>query len=390
VLPSTLVLAVLSVHLGRRALFDDVERVAVSRGRRARSFPDDPDDALDRREHLLARAALLRVAPLPSSMSSVSAATTTQAMTLSALLSSSSSRGLLHLARSIDRAARGEPLDAYTGFLPPTVLPMAGLDGAPIPAWIVAELLTDPAKVLFRRLLGATPAPWLVPRFSPLDRRAIEDTELALSRRLTLPPGGTEQQARDALTTQLRQALADAHGVDDVDDPALAHAIALAVRHAAERAALTRAFWQEPPLHDEVVPLGHAWPWQLTSLPGRRLVLGEGDAARQTLVGLVDTVEPRAFARKETALALSAMALRHAGRGCEAIAVLDRAKRSPAVTLDQVEAIWAPALSRATAAAQAGLWSLSGSSFGLAAERGRDDDDDAAAATTGTPSGDDA
>lgn len=362
VLPSTLLLDVLSVRLGRRARFADIDAHAVARGRRARSFPDAAADAIDGREHLLVRAAALR-ATSPSLTSP----------TLMALLSAPTSRGLLQLARSLDRVARGGALDAFTGAIPVELLPMPGLDGSPIPARLLHDLVVDPAKVLFQVLLRAWPAPRLMPWRPPLHRDAVVARARDAARDLALPPGATDAQAVAALEAQL-EALLDAQRSDD--DELLRHARRVGHDEAVAFASQALAWWQQPTLRNDVVALDDAWPWRLTQLVGRSVVVGGGKAATPALVGLVEKVEPQSFWRKEGALALSALALRHAGRGVEAVAVMDRRRQSGAIDLDLVDAAWRDAIAQATARAQAGRFPVSSSPisslrrYGLAAERG--------------------
>jgi hypothetical protein len=372
VLPSTLLLDVLSVRLGRRARFADVDDLAAPRGRRARSFPDHAHDAIDGREHLLVRAAALRTDTAATSA------------TLPALLSAPTSRGLLQLARSLDRVARGGAPDAFTGAIPIDVLAMPGLDGTPIPARLLSDLVTDPAKVLYRVLLRAWPPPRLSPWHPPLHDDDVAARALAAARALVLPPGATPAQAEAALTAILMEGLAAQHALGVGDDEQLAHATRLAHAEAQARAALARRWWQEAPRRDDVVALDAAGPWQLTQLPGRVVVDGDGDGARATLVDIVAKVEARSFWKKEGALALAALALRHAGRGVEAMAVMDQKTWSKAVDLDAVDGQWRSAVVKATARAQTGQWSLGGSKLGLGLERGAVDDDDAG----GAPGGD--
>jgi hypothetical protein len=365
-LPSTLLLDVLSVRLGRRARFADIDAHAVARGRRARSFPDHADDAIDGREHLLVRAAALRGTP-PSSTSP----------TLGALLSAPTSRGLLQLARSLDRVAHGGTLDAFTGAIPVALLPMPGLDGSPIPARLLYDLVVDPAKVLFQVLLRARPVPRLKPWRPPLHTDAIVARARDAARALTLPAGATDAQAVAALEARL-EALLDAQLVipAGADDELLRHARRVGHDEAVAFASQALAWWQQPPLRDEVVALDDAWPWRLTQLVGRALVVGGGKAATPTLVGLVEKVEPQSFWRKEGPLALSALALRHAGRGVEAVAVMDRSRQGKPAPLDAVDGFWRGAVAKATVRARAGQFPVSSSPisslrrYGLAAELG--------------------
>lgn len=364
VLPSTLLLDVLSIRLGRRARFADVDDLAVVRGRRARSFPDHPDDAIDGREHLLVRAASLRAGVDPASTSM-----------LQALLAAPTSRGLLQLARSLDRVARGGAPDAFTGAIPVDVLAMPGLDGTPIPARLLHELVADPAKVLHRVLLRAWPPPRLSPWHPPLNDDDVAERALAAARALVLPPGATPAQAEAALTAVLVQALEARRALGVGDDEQLAHAMRLAGAEASARAALARLWWQEAPRRDEVVGLDPAWPWQLTQLPGRVVTVGGGDQTRATLVDVVAEVQARSFWKKEGGLALAALALRHAGRGVEAVAAMDDATQSKAIDLDTVDGHWREPVANATARARAGLWPLGGSTLGLGLERGAVVDD---------------
>ncbi len=142
--PSPLVLDALGVLLGRRASSKDLRAAASAPPARVR-----PDRALDRSEHELAR-----VTADPAEAAPALAAVAWRSFAL---------------YRSPARLAAGVR-DAWSGKVPPDLVPVPGLDGAPISARRLATLIADPARYFFEDMLGAwaaRPLPDAPP--SPLD-----------------------------------------------------------------------------------------------------------------------------------------------------------------------------------------------------------------------------
>jgi hypothetical protein len=142
--PSPLVLDALGALLGRRASSKDLRAAASAPPPRAR-----PDRALDRSEHEVAGVASDPAAAAP------------------ALAAVAWRSFALHRSRA--RLAAGVR-DAWSGRVPPDLVPVPGLDGAPISARRLAILIADPARYFFEDVLGAwaaRPLPDAPP--SPLD-----------------------------------------------------------------------------------------------------------------------------------------------------------------------------------------------------------------------------
>lgn len=352
-LPSTLVLEALAPRLGRRARFSDVEELAVRRGRRARSWPDTIEEALDAREYLVVRAAAL-----------TKSTATAQSPALVALVSHPSSRGLLQLARSIDRVSRGAALDAWTGAVSPTLLTMPGLDGAPIPVSWLAQLVSEPGEAFLMRLLRAWPSARLSAWREPFSRKAIQQRLLELATTQTLAPGSTAHAAENALVKTLLAELQTAAAMSGTSPEDLQHAQAMAMREGAEIAEHTTTWMQTAPLADTPVRVDGELPWHITQLPGRMMTIED----QRALVMLVDEIRPKKFVADNLVLGLAGLALRTANHGVEAIGAIAPPKPMKKATLHEVDDEWFSKVKDATARAAAGLWPV-GASLALAGEK---------------------
>ena len=158
-LPSALMLEIASALEGARVPFQVLTERLLIRGRRSRPVPA-LEHALDPAERRIARAACAPHAPRHP------------------LLAGPTTWRLLRLHRAIDALYAGGPPDAWTGLVDPSLLPLAALEGEPLDATELADLVLDPSGFFQRRLLGIRRARPLQqgPRisWSALRRRAVE------------------------------------------------------------------------------------------------------------------------------------------------------------------------------------------------------------------------
>ncbi len=356
-LASSFVLDVLTSRLGRRARFGDLDTIAVRRGRRSQSWPADDSDALDLAEHLVVRAA---------------ASTSTQAPALTALTSHPSARGVLQLHRSIDTVRQGGAVDAHTGLVPPSLLPMTGLDGEVISVSLLAQLLSAPADVLFARLLRAQSPPWLSSWRDPLATSTLRnrlhrqtlETQLAVD-------GVLDDELVPALIDELT-ALAGlgAFGADDIE------LVRRAIAEGAATLGSSAGSWCKAPIEARPgLVVDSALPWRVDHLVGRQQAWGDHHA----LALLVEKLRPKCIVDDQAALVLSALALVNAGAPIDGVAAFTTAKRSALVRLDSdvVEEL-RNRLIATTGFVGLGQWPVSWSKrFALSNERrGGDVDDD--------------
>jgi len=158
-LPSALLLEIASALEGARVPFQILAERLLIRGHRSRPAPA-PEDALDPAERRIASAA------------------SDPEGTLDALLADPTTWRLLRLHRAIDALYAGGPPDAWTGLVDPSLLPLAALEGEPLDAVELADLVLDPSGFFQRRVLGLRRARALRqgPRISwhTLRQRAVE------------------------------------------------------------------------------------------------------------------------------------------------------------------------------------------------------------------------
>ena len=183
----------------------DEERVGPSElvarmlkvGRRSRSWPHDPLSSLGSLELLLAR---LHGADHAASESA-----------LDALVDHALARRLVRAewaAGLIERGASDDSLRAHAGFVEPAILACAGLDGTPMKARELLELLDKPEQFLLRRMLGAWRAPILRDGWDPIAAWWVDRTLLEESR--------TVFERLDDARLRLRQAF-DARALTELD-----------------------------------------------------------------------------------------------------------------------------------------------------------------------------
>jgi hypothetical protein len=352
-LPSSFVLETLSALHGTRARFSDIEASSVRRGRRAHAWPDNVDDAIDVGEHLVVRSA----------QASASASASTSSSPLVALSSHPNSRGVLQLHRSMDAVARGGDLDAWTGLVSPSVLPMTGLDGTPVSVSVLASLMAGAADVLFG-LLGARSPRWLTTWGDPaaastLHRRMIE---LAKQTHLKKKKPGLQ----DVLQPKLLGELDELATLGAIDDDALdvARPIVATTTHALQEAA--SEWCAAPPMHRDPIPVDSGLPWRITNLVGRQLTWADDALA---LVQVASTFRAQNFYKDDPTLALCALALCEQGVALDGVAMLSPDASSKLVNMDKLQDCLS-GLRAVTAQVQAGQWSMRTTKrFSLASER---------------------
>ena len=151
-LPSAHLLSVTSVMTGCRVGFAELGKHLVRVGTRARSFPDDPVDAIDTLELAVCRARRNPVAALAD------------------LAARAQSRRLLGFQRALDS---DEPTP-WTGRVSPGLLAVTGIhDDEHLPARQLPTLLHDPGKFFYRCVLGVWPLRRLRERWDPTERDTL-------------------------------------------------------------------------------------------------------------------------------------------------------------------------------------------------------------------------
>lgn len=171
-LPGSLVLDVASVLLGRRARYRDLGDLTQRFGSRARPWPDDPARAVGVLEHRVAQTVGER------------------ADGLRRLAGHPTGRRLLGLHRALD----GDEPTPWTGLIVPTVLPVPGLDGDPLPAKALAKLLRNPGAFLVDEMLGVRRPSRLYATSDPMGP-AVQRKQLLVALEQALDDGGPLPEA---------------------------------------------------------------------------------------------------------------------------------------------------------------------------------------------------
>ena len=150
--PSVFMLEVMSTLLGRRASYADLDEQRVRVGSRARPWPREAARALSPLEHRVAtvvsdpRRGLCRIAASPST------------------------RGLLGLHRGLE----SDDPTPWTGRMPPTLIDVPGLDGAPLEPRKITKFIVSPGAYLVEEVLGIRSPVRLYDRSDPL-RPSFQD-----------------------------------------------------------------------------------------------------------------------------------------------------------------------------------------------------------------------
>lgn len=347
-LPSPFALDALAAVLGRRAQFGDLEPRAghacvVVSGTRARTWPADPNDSVGALEHLVAR---LSIDGTPA---------------LHALASHATSRALLQLQRSIDKARAGT-LDPWTGVVPPDVLPIPGVDGTPVALRLLVQLAADPGTFFFRTLLQTQKPPRLVPWGGPLDRPTLAALLLDIAQDAVVPTG----DVGEALAASVMAKLEEQRALGAFTDPALQQAQpmvqAIARAAAQEIEAFSRAQIPAGPL-----TLDDALPWRTEDTAGRVVALPDGPA----LVGIDRKIERQTMKPPDCPdLVLTAVGFVRAGMETNELRVLTPDGKEAVGSLAVLRDEALDKLRHATEAARAGRYAIGGAEdFRLRAER---------------------
>jgi hypothetical protein len=342
-LASPFVLDVASALHGRRVGYEALTPLLVRRGSRSRAFADDPASALDRAEHLVVRAAA------------------GDSGAIVALASHTHARGLLQLHRSMARVANGEPVDAWTGLVSPTVASLAGLDGAPVSVRTLVDLIKVPGDVALRQLLRAFPLKRLSPGSGLLQPRHLAGLVEIAARQLVTSTADVDAVTAAliaAVWPELHNDLARGAFSDDALERARPR-VALLAGQLAERLPM---WWQgsSSSSSSSSLVVDPELPWRLAGPPGRLVDDGDGGF---TVVELQRSIRVRSAAAFAPDTAIATVAAAHAHDAVTGMLVVEQGSgKVGRSTLEEARAVL-PFLAMATADARRGHFSLARSTM---------------------------
>ncbi|MDX9719899.1 MAG: hypothetical protein RBU37_04065 [Myxococcota bacterium] len=359
-------LEVASTLLGHRASFSDLQGLASSVGSRAQVLPA-PEDALGALEQRAAEA--MRLCELVRPLDSAQAAQVEAldaAKVLDTLARHRWARLLLQLHLSLHaHTFDGAVPDAWTGLVSPELLRAPGLDGEPISAAQLAQLVRAPEEVFFRTLLRAFPAtrfyessglqPQSMSRF-------VRCAEAAFHAHALDPQGLSLVEAFDqAVEKELGESLRWA----DASDKSVGEYERMAQRQRFE------VLLDQPTCPTALVPavLSESTPVS-SKLPFR--IIGATDSREGDVVVAIRTAsrvrKGDALLLEHLALAVQAMALRKTGAAIERVKVVCPGAEAR-LELAQMAPTLFSMLQLAHRRAALGWWSAPPIAFRLGAER---------------------
>lgn len=345
--PGRLLLDVAGVLLGRRARYEDLHRLMIPAGRRARSTPAAPADAIGAVEHLLARIQADPAAQLPY------------------LAAHPIAWRLLRLQRSVDRFCRslaeGTPyLDEWTGRITPAAVRCAISGDGPGSVARFSEATLRPGSFFFKRILRAWPAPRLRRRYDPAEKYTLRRTvRRALLDAITA--GGDLSSAFDqAWEDRLTEALLDQ---PELEPALLKIARALGRRMFAQLADLHPDLADAAMVEVPATSIHDLIPWDVEA--GQLVVAGD------VAIEMVDQAIKRKKVQADDgfALALLGLGLKRAGVGITSAERIDVDGKRTTGDLTTIQEEVLGLARRAHARARLGFWPIFGAgAFTLAAE----------------------
>lgn len=360
-LPSSLALEALSALLGRRARYGDLPRVALRAGSRARSYPEASGDAVGRLEHLISRVAAESRALGAEGSGGAAPRAVAERPATAALAAHLTSRGVLQLHRSMHRA-RGGTLDAWTGLVPPALLPARGLDGGPLPVDALRMLVETPGEFFFRHMLRAWRAPRLQQFRPTLERAALEELLAAVAGQAVVPAGDVGSALRDGALGRLERERE--LGAFEAGELAVARPMVEAIGRGI--AGDAEGYCRQAPAAGPLRVLPEL-PWQIAEPRGRPVGAGEATV----LVDVAKAVRKKKLGDRLD-LVLSALALVTAGRPPLELKVIGTNGDRGGSKLSALEARARSQLAEATEGARAGRFPVGASrAFGLVADSRR-------------------
>jgi hypothetical protein len=263
------------------------------------------------------------------------------------------------------RVANGEPVDAWTGLVSPTVASLAGLDGVPVSVRTLVDLIKVPGDVAVRQLLRAFPLQRLSPGSGLLQPRHLAGLVEMAARQLV-----TSTADVDAVTAALIAAVWPELQHDLVrgafSDDALARAqprVALLAGQLAERLPM---WWQGSSSSSsssssaDAMVVDPQLPWRLAGSRGRLVDDGDGGLS---LVELQRTIRVRSAAAFAPDTAIATIAAAHAHDAVTGMVVVEQGSgKIGRSTLDEARAVL-PFLAVATADARRGSFSIARSTI---------------------------